>query len=193
MDINSIIAAWSQYFLSLYNAGANVPLPPNMSDQTPAPAPPTAPEWVNGMSQPDSRGFVKLQAIEAERASDPRWANACTWYSIKSAIASFPLNDAQKLNIEANGVECAVLCNSALMGDHPFDNRALNQAFQALPPTHPGATYTRGPQFPDALAFPSGFVDKPDPTVADIPTFIATCNATGKYPVIDHTGVGAVA
>jgi len=175
---------------------AATPVAPPAVVAAPTPvAPPlsTVTEWVNGMSQPDSLGFVKLQLIEQQRAYDPRWSKVAEWYSIKDILTTFTLTDEQRLNVEANMVECAVTANGPLAGDHPFDGRALTQAFLASAPTRPGATYSRGPQLFNTMSFASGFVDKPDPTVADLPAFIAACNASGVYPVINHGGVGAVA
>jgi len=92
-----------------------------------------------------------------------------------------------------------VTANSVLNGDHPFDARATNQCFAISPPAHPGRLFEQCLPYNDAVSFGSSV------TLADIPRFIATCNAQYAaavargdanawqlIPAIDHP-VGPVA
>lgn len=91
-------------------------------------APPVAPaRWRNGMSTPDERGFVELEAVEAEREEaergdivDQQWAKRFgRLHAIQCALDEFTLSEQQAhsvvLNCSAARVNSAMSAGGARM------------------------------------------------------------------------------
>lgn len=205
LDLFAKIEGWLKYAMhhakhntppaaTIPEAPAPAPEPAPPPAPAPEPAPPpvaSSPDWA--ASQPDERGFVKLAAIEAERASNPAWANATAWYAFEATLSAFQLNDAQKLSVQSNLQEA----KSLMMingGDAPaFDSRSLNTAY-TITPGNGASQYTRGEPYSDALSFigtnldAQGNVTYKSPAPEDLAAFIANCKASGNLPIIDHKG-----
>lgn len=125
--------------------------------------PPSA--WTNGMSQPDARGFVKLQAAEEIRqlalssnnAGIVAWAMGRAdltggpvlpeWYAIQDALSTFQLNNEQMFNVSANVANSrwrqAITGGNIMLG--------LWWAYNMTP--KPGTLYDIGERYTDAAAF----------------------------------------
>ena len=114
---------------------------------------PTAPgiTYVNGMSQPDTRGLVKLQAMEAWRASDPKAANIPAFWAIQDILTepTFNLTPAQAFNVSSNianaRFQMGVMGYPAWNAGPCWYNYAMTQV--------PGKLYNIGAQQTDALSF----------------------------------------
>lgn len=83
----------------------------------PSPGPgPAVPRYrfVNGMTEPDEHGRVRLEAVERERAQHGDWyrknnAEPAQFYFVRAALTTFPLNDQQRHNIITNTKENAIM------------------------------------------------------------------------------------
>lgn len=83
----------------------------------PAPGPgPAVPQYrfVNGMTEPDEHGRVRLEAVERERAQYGDWyrsknAPLPEYFFVRAALTTFALNDRQRNNIISNTKENAIM------------------------------------------------------------------------------------
>jgi hypothetical protein len=192
MDLKNL-KHWIDTIFHHHGNGTLPPAPTNAPVSI-NPAPSGGGMWTHGMSQPDDRGAVMLQAVEAKRASDPKWAGVTKWFFIKDAVTTFYTGKDVPLDLSANLEDAALMLSPAISGGaYHLDGRGLYSAY-AYTAAEPGsgAKFVRGAEMTDAQAFPgdnvvNGVVLKAGPDISVIDAFIANCDATGNLPVVAHS------
>ena len=135
-----------------------------------------APLWINGMSKPDDRGFVQLQAAEEIRAlalnstniAVQLWAKGggtlptggtitglSKWWAINDVLnnPNFTLTQQQNFNVWANTNNAQFQANVSAIGLPQNDPARMSWfAYQMTAPTK-GGLYDVGPRQMDATAF----------------------------------------
>lgn len=166
---------------------SSAPVPAPAPAPTPAPSP--VPDETSALPLPegviaiDDRGFAKFAAVEAERASNPNWANAVEWYAIEG------LGKYETFTTRANLTEAWFLLAMGSSGAITDGALCVNTAYAMTPDPENVKAYIRGLPYEDARSFiqdnkdSTGNVVYRGPRPSDIPAWVAACNAKGQIPI----------